>query len=541
MNVFLEAVADKSYFGASSAEYLNPLEIAAAVNERFRGGQQAEADVIGGGRIRQKFIRNTVYTPLLVGSTLEDLHHWDMKSRGVEDVTLAHDYFVGRETALDALRGWLAAPESDGRARVVTGKPGSGKSAVLGLLVMELHREAVKGERSNVSIHMHRLSLAQIAESLGRQLGIKERNVEGVLLSLAEPGPWIRILVDALDEALEPRIIEDRLLIPLAALSRVRLVVGTRKDRSGRTPLGAGMVEIDLDSPAYFLQSDVQTYVRRRLTEPQARSLVEVDRSKVETLAHAVAQRSDQSFLYARVVSRWLATAGVNIDTRASDWINQIDMPGDVLDAFGRDLDRFDGGTKRRFIDLLMPLAYAQGKGLPQKQVWQQLATAIAGRRYTNPDIRELKEYADYYITRDVEDEDTVYRLFHEAFAKFLRDLTRDEGVEQALYDSLLSNVPKDDNGDLEWSQTARAISFEVFGCTCHAGRSVAGATRRRGIPSARQSTDVNLCAPGDTARCDGICHGVLTGLPTFASNGCTGARLSIWRWRLRSISAVHC
>lgn len=471
VDAFLEAVADKSYFGPGGAGYLNPLDIAAAVNERFRQtgrGQQAEADVVGGGRIRQMFIRNTTYFPSPPGATLEDLDHWDRKSRGVDEDVLAGDYFVGRTAALDELRGWLAAPETDWRARVVTGSPGSGKSAVLGRLVMELHRKAMSGDRSNISIYAHRLGLAQIAESLGRQLGIQEWTLESVLRSLAQPGPPIRILVDALDEALEPRYIEDRLLVPLAGFSRTRLVVGTRKDRSGRTPLGALMVEIDLDSPAYFRQSDVESYVLRRLTERHADTAVEGHGVKVEVLARAVAQRSGQSFLYARVVSRWLATTGLNAPE--GDWINQI--PGDVLEAFGRDLDRFDGETRRRFIDLLMPLAYAQGKGLPQKRVWQQLASGIAGRTYTNADIRDLKERAGYYITRDVEGEDTVYRLFHEAFAQYLRDLTRDEAVHQAMYDALRSSAPRDPNGHLEWSQVHEPYIVTYLAVhAAHAGR----------------------------------------------------------------------
>jgi hypothetical protein len=45
-------------------------------------------------------------------------------------------YFTGRVRVLSELAGWLGQPDSgDGRARVVTGGPGSGKSAVLGRLV----------------------------------------------------------------------------------------------------------------------------------------------------------------------------------------------------------------------------------------------------------------------------------------------------------------------------------------------------------------------------------------------------------------------
>jgi WD40 repeat protein len=142
-----------------------------------------------------------------------------------------------------------------------------------------------------------------------------------------------------------------------------------------------------------------------------------------------------------------------------------------VLDAFGRDLDRFDEPTRRRIVDLLMPLAYAQGRGLPQKTVWQQLASAIAGQPYSNADIRELKERADYYITRDVEGDQSVYRLFHEAFAAYVRDRSRDENVHDTIYRSLLAAVPKTDAGVRDWSQVTEPYVLNYLAVhASHAG-----------------------------------------------------------------------
>jgi WD40 repeat protein len=475
VDAFLESVADKNDFGAGGAAYLDPVEISTVVNERFKRsirGQRAEADVVGGGKIRQTFIRNPDYSPLLAGSTLEDIHHWDVKSRGVDTFTLAGDFFVGRQAALAVLREWLTSATSDRRARVVTGGPGSGKSALLGRLVIEIQRQAASGTKTNVSVHARRLSPGQAVASVGSQLGTKDVDFEGVLRFLAEPGPTIHVLVDALDEALEPRTIEDQLLVSLAAIPRVRLVVGTRKDGSGRVPLGSSAVEIDLDSPAYFQESDVGTYVLRRLSDAESGLAAKVDRARLEELARAVARRSGQSFLYARVVCQWLAKTGVNVDTSAADWIDRISLPPDVLDAFGRDLGRFDPARKRRFTDLLMPLAYAQGKGLPQKTLWQQLATAIAARDYTNADIRELKEQAGYYIVRDVEEEETVYRLFHEAFAQYLRDLSKDEDIHRRMYDSLRSSVPHDTAGHPEWANVHEPYLRKYLAAHArHAGR----------------------------------------------------------------------
>jgi hypothetical protein len=57
--------------------------------------------------------------------------HWSPKACGVEREAKRGWYFTGRSQALQDLTGWLAAGQADGRVRVVTAGPGSGKSAVL--------------------------------------------------------------------------------------------------------------------------------------------------------------------------------------------------------------------------------------------------------------------------------------------------------------------------------------------------------------------------------------------------------------------------
>jgi hypothetical protein len=61
--------------------------------------------------------------------------HWDPRSRGVPSASEPGWYFAGRTQVLRQLVGWLSDPDLDHRARVVTGDPGSGKSAVLARLV----------------------------------------------------------------------------------------------------------------------------------------------------------------------------------------------------------------------------------------------------------------------------------------------------------------------------------------------------------------------------------------------------------------------
>ena len=62
--------------------------------------------------------------------------HWDPRGRGVERAARPGWFFTGRRRALSHLVAWLtAAPAAADNVRVVTGGPGSGKSAVLARLV----------------------------------------------------------------------------------------------------------------------------------------------------------------------------------------------------------------------------------------------------------------------------------------------------------------------------------------------------------------------------------------------------------------------
>src|SRR5580704_14465214 len=185
VTAFLDALNDPVQLGRGGAEYLNPIDVCTEANIRLRAsGQQAEADVIRGALVRQTFIRNPFYSSLLTGTTLEDSQHWDVKARGVEAITQAGDFFEGRVTALAELSGWIASPLGDGRARVVTGKPGSGKSALLGRLFMRL---GAGSTGKSIAIHAHRLNLAQVVLSACRQAGVAGADLKPLLESLSQP------------------------------------------------------------------------------------------------------------------------------------------------------------------------------------------------------------------------------------------------------------------------------------------------------------------------------------------------------------------
>ena len=119
------------------------------------------------------------------------------------------------------------------------------------------------------------------------------------------------------------------------------------------------------------------------------------------------------------------------------------------------DLDRrlTDQATRAR--DLLLPLAYAHGSGLPWEDIWPSLARALGNKSYTNDDLDWLVDHAGYYITETtVEDgRRSVYRLYHESLAEHLRS-SRDDIVadEATVTEELTRHTPFFADGYRDWA-----------------------------------------------------------------------------------------
>src|SRR5262245_3170336 len=83
------------------------------------------------------------------------------------------------------------------------------------------------------------------------------------------------------------------------------------------------------------------------------------------------------------------------------------------------------GSDEWRVRDLLTPLAWAQGDGLADIELWAALATELGAARYRSQDVIWLLEAtaaADLlHRVQPQPDGLAAYRLFHEALAKQLR------------------------------------------------------------------------------------------------------------------------
>ena len=127
-------------------------------------------------------------------------------------------------------------------------------------------------------------------------------------------------------------------------------------------------------------------------------------------------------------------------------------LPETVGEAFDEWLDRF-GSEKGRVRDLLRPLAFAEGGGLPWESLWPAVATAIAGRPYGDSDVEGVLEDAGAFVIEIRQEQRSAYRLFHEALAEHLRPPDRLRAIQGRITEALLETVPQR-AGRRDWPQS---------------------------------------------------------------------------------------
>jgi hypothetical protein len=488
--MFVDAV-NRQRHGGWRQPTLDPLSVVGAINERMsaeRTNQQVVINVIGSGGGISPVLPNPRHDERLPdGIAIEEgrrllkrpdlLAHWSPRARGVGLHSEAGDHFEGRRAALRSLVEWLDDEKATGQ-RVVTGGPGSGKSALLARLALlsdEEYRATLNIDRAepdtlpaigvvDVAIHARGKAVADVTSELADALDA------GPVVALIAEAASARsrppvILVDALDEALDPHGLARELLRPLAEGADVKLIVGTRKHiiRS----LGAVDDDImDLDDRSRWLDlADVERYVDRLLQVPSApgKPSPYADEPSVRrTVARHVAERAKATFLIARLVARSLAERAAVIDVEDRNWIERL--PQTVGEAFEEWLDRF-GSDKQRVRDLLRPLAYAQGGGMPWENVWPPTASAIADAHYGDSDVEWLLDVAGAFVVETRQAQRSAYRLFHEALAEHLRPPDREKVNQQRIVRVLRDSVPASEAGP-DW---ANAIEYVVQHLPTHA------------------------------------------------------------------------
>ncbi|WP_221329194.1 WD40 repeat domain-containing protein [Actinoplanes sp. L3-i22] len=396
--------------------------------------------------------------------------HFVTRGRGVTPSSFRQQwYFTGRQRVLRELTAWLARESPDDfRVRVVTGGPGTGKSAVLGRVVTfghaVLRRDVPAGQvpdepglvpppgSVHCAVHARGRTTDQVAAAIGHDLGRPVRTAEELLTAVPRDAtrPVYGIVVDAIDEAQDPEQLISDLLEPLAAGAaawRLCLLLGMRTgpDRTLLRRCGPHAVELPLEAPAYFEQVDLAEYGRRCLTaedEPGVSSPYRDEPELADRVAGALARRAGTNFLVVQLTCLTLAALPQATDDSPEQFPDSVDA------AMERYLAAF-GDERRRVRDLLVPLAFAEGAGLSDPVVWAALATELGTDRYTAQDVAWLLGERRAVHLLDVTDR--TFRLFHEALREHLRGLVTARmdvrAAHRVVMRTLIRHVPAQADG----------------------------------------------------------------------------------------------
>src|ERR1019366_8591281 len=270
-------------------------------------------------------------------------------------------------------------------------------------------------------------------------------------------------MIHALDEAADPQHLAQELVRPLIDRGKgsLRLLLGTRRHVCGH--LGRGWRDrcqvIDLDSQEYADPMALAEVVRRILAGSipaagiSAGNTPFASRSPVllNAVAAAIAETAGNSFFVARILAGTQAAQPTIPDPAELAW--RASLPKAAGPAMRRDLEFHLGAGAAQAVDLLRPLDYAQGSGLPWEDIWALLANALApGHGYTNEDLLSLADQAGSFIVESGTIEGrSLYRLYHRSLAEDL--LTgRDQAADQhAIATALAAHVPRRHNGRPDW------------------------------------------------------------------------------------------
>ncbi|WP_439656505.1 hypothetical protein ACSHWB_29320 [Lentzea sp. HUAS TT2] len=348
--------------------------------------------------------------PLYAANTV--VKHLLLAARGGDSAD-NRSWFTGRTAQVDKVVSWVKSGVAG--LRVVTGSPGTGKSAVVGRVVSLSNsaerdlllssgpsfRHADPGPGSvDAAVHARAMDADRVADLLSRQLvaaglvpapeGPRRGAAELVGVVSALPTPPV-LVVDGLDEARgESFSIATSLLTKLAAYAVV--IVSTRQAHrvAGGAPLLTELSPVEvLDLDDAGSESDVREYVVARLG-PGA------EQSTVDELARL-------PFLTA-----WMITDQVLANGGG-------DLKFSLEAAFDRELAKVPSARA-----LLTALTWSYGAGFPEAE-WMAVAQALSGEEFSRDDITAVLTELGRHVVQDGEEGTAVFKLTHQTFADHLR------------------------------------------------------------------------------------------------------------------------
>ncbi|WP_369265199.1 AAA family ATPase [Streptomyces sp. R35] len=419
------------------------------------------------------------------GPIATDQQHWDAHARGVENAARRGSYFTGREALLSDLRAWLTlASSAEQNLAVITGRPGSGKSAVLAHVVTsspnwapdpaaeQTERTPASGAALTVDVAVNMRGkhlgdvLAEVSTVLGLTSGDGSLTMTELVDAVLETQRPLLLALDGLDESADPVGVASalRTLAAQTGDTGLRILLATREGRGNliKTALGSRATWFDVDDPKYIDVHTLAEYAAHRLLEQgvapeRRRTPYAAAPELVPQISQALAEAAYPSFLFCQLLTRLLVKR--RQATSDSHLISE-GIPADLAGGLQELLESLPDWT--RAIDVLIPLAHARGDGLQPGSVWANLASALSSNRnerYTAADVLAvLADASDFVVAVGQPDGRESYRLYHQLVSDHVRALGEERlsrlgtNSDTIFTEILLQSIPVVE-GRREWDE----------------------------------------------------------------------------------------
>lgn len=405
--------------------------------------------------------------------------HWLPRARGTERQSdTGAWYFTGRVAARQRVCDWLA--DTAQPALVVTGGPGTGKSALLAHLLVASHAAWVDtvptaGPRPPVgsfdlAVHVSGLSCEDVVQRVADAVGMDTTSPPELLAGLRQRRqtgqPPVVIVADAVEEAAS--IDEARriavLLRNLAGTGAARILAGVRTAPAGTQRaailgfFGVTIPHLSLESHEFQRNDDVVDYVHIRLTHDDIRDHYRSQPSAaLRKISRAIARKAGYNFLIAQLTTLWLTQATTpQLDLARTGWEQRLpETVGEAMEGYVQNCDA-DASLVRR---ILTALAFARGSGLSVGRTWLVMSDVLhPATSHTLADLETVFHSAAHYLLERTDDrhDQPTYRLYHHALDEHLQDYcmqyTPQRYPLRAIACGLLDAIPRSEHDGRDWA-----------------------------------------------------------------------------------------
>ncbi|MET9732807.1 caspase family protein [Streptomyces sp. NPDC006458] len=366
--------------------------------------------------------------------------------------------FCGRGKAVGAVVAYLQGTDPGGL--LVTGAAGSGKSVLLDWIHTGAKGVALPPGPDapepapegclDLLMDVRGMTPEVAAWSLSAAFPVTEgdaRDPQAVVEAVAREAArrTLRLCFDSVDASPTPDALHTSLLAPLAALDNVRVVMAGSQvppDFAGR--------EVDLDGPEFFAEGDVEALVAHVLRHRRDTNWAHLDQQAVDDIARATAQAAGRSWLRA-----YLFAVSLSSEDPAKA---QVRADRTTADLFLERLRSLDEDEPQWALDLLLPVALAQGEGLPDDgRLWAAVVAEASGRRVSVGELAHVQELArEFLAAPEGGMHGHGWRFQGSPQAEFL---VRDKGeavAHAAFVAALAARLPKRASGGRDWTAADR-------------------------------------------------------------------------------------